>query len=73
MQDQGPGLSLEDQARLFQRGVRLSPLPTEGEPSFGYGLAVAKDLTERLDGRIWCESTLGQGASFSLRLPSYRE
>ena len=73
VQDEGPGLSQEEQARLFQRGVRLSPVPTGGEPSAGYGLAVAKELTEKLGGEIWCVSTPGQGACFSLRLPIYQE
>jgi two-component system, sensor histidine kinase and response regulator len=67
--DEGPGLSPEDQARLFQRGVRLTPKPTAGEPSSGYGLAVAKDLAARLGGQLWCDSVLGQGCAFSLRLP----
>jgi signal transduction histidine kinase len=69
VQDEGPGLSQEEQARLFQRGVRLSPVPTGGEPSTGYGLAVAKELSERLRGAIWCVSTPGQGACFLFRLP----
>jgi signal transduction histidine kinase len=73
VQDEGPGLSAEEQARLFQRGVRFSPPPTGGEPSSGYGLAVAKELIEKLNGEIWCESRLGQGASFSFRLPMYAE
>jgi signal transduction histidine kinase len=73
VQDEGPGLSVEDQARLFQRGVRLSAVPTGGEPSTGYGLAVAKELIDKLHGEIWCESRLGQGASFSFRLPLYTE
>jgi signal transduction histidine kinase len=67
--DEGPGLSPADQARLFQRGVRLTPRPTAGEPSSGYGLAVAKDLTVRLGGELWCDSVLDQGCAFSLRLP----
>jgi two-component system, sensor histidine kinase LadS len=67
--DQGPGLSPEDQARLFQRGVRLTPKPTAGEPSTGYGLAVAKDLAAKLGGELWCDSALGEGCAFSLRLP----
>jgi signal transduction histidine kinase len=71
VQDEGPGLSLEDQAKLFQRGVRLTPIPTGGETSTGYGLAVARDLIEKLDGKIWCESVLGQGSCFSFRLPAY--
>ncbi len=73
VRDEGPGLSADDQARLFQRGVRLTPAPTGGEPSTGYGLAVAKELVERLGGAIWCESVLGQGCCFGFRLPAYRE
>jgi signal transduction histidine kinase len=71
--DEGPGLSQEEQAHLFKPGVRLSPMPTGGEPSSGYGLAVAKKLVEQLGGQIRCESTPGQGACFFVRLPAYRE
>ncbi len=73
VRDEGPGLSPEDQARLFQKGVRLTPRPTLGEPSAGYGLAVAKDLITKLGGAIWCVSVLGQGSCFWFRLPAYRE
>jgi signal transduction histidine kinase len=73
VRDEGPGLSQEDQARLFQRGVRLTPKPTGGETSTGYGLAVAKELMEKLGGDIWCESTLGQGSTFFIRLPVHQE
>ncbi len=73
VQDEGPGLTPEDQTRLFQRGVRLSAVPTAGEPSTGYGLAVAKELVGQLGGEIWCESQPGQGACFSFRLPAWRE
>ena len=59
--DEGPGLSPEDQARLFQRGVRLTPRPTGGEPSSGYGLAVAHDLARKLGGTLWCDSVLERG------------
>ncbi len=71
--DEGPGLSREDQAKLFQPGVRLSPVATGGEPSSGYGLVVAKDLVDKLGGELWCESTLGIGSCFAFRLPLYRE
>lgn len=67
--DEGPGLSVDDQARLFRRGVRLTPKPTAGEPSMGYGLAVAKELVERMGGRISCESTLGHGSTFAIWMP----
>jgi signal transduction histidine kinase len=72
VRDEGPGLSPEDQAGLFQRGVRLSARTTGGEASNGYGLAVAKELVDQLGGEIWCESTLGAGACFAFRLPAYR-
>jgi signal transduction histidine kinase len=72
VQDEGPGLSPEEQAHLFQRGVRLSPVPTGGEPALGYGLAVAKELAEQLGGAIWCVSMPGEGACFSFRLPLYQ-
>ncbi len=73
VQDEGPGLSLEDQSKLFQRGVRLGSLPTGGEPALGYGLAVTKELVDRLGGEIWCDSQLGRGSTFSFRLPAYQE
>ena len=73
VRDEGPGLDQKDQARLFQRGVRLTPQPTAGESSTGYGLAVAKDLMEKLGGEIWCKTQLGQGASFFIRLPVYKK
>ena len=71
VRDEGPGLTADDQSQLFQRGVRLSNVPTAGEPSTGFGLAVAKDLVEKVGGEIWCESRPGHGATFAFRLPAY--
>lgn len=73
VRDEGPGLNAEDHARLFQKGVRLSNSPTGGEQTLGYGLVIAKDLVEKLGGSIWCESQPGRGASFSVRLPAFKE
>jgi signal transduction histidine kinase len=70
VRDEGPGITPEDQHRLFHRGVRLANIPTGGEPSTGYGLAVAKDLVERAGGEIWCSSRPGHGSTFSFRLPA---
>jgi len=67
--DQGPGLSEEDQEKLFQPGVPLSAQPTGGESSTGYGLAIAKDLANALGGRLTCASVLGEGACFTFSLP----
>jgi len=73
VRDEGPGLTPDDLARLFQRGVQLSNLPTGGEPTTGYGLAVAKNLIDQLDGEIGCVSRRGEGAAFFFRLPLYSE
>lgn len=70
VQDEGPGLSAEDQARLFQPGVRLAAEPSAGEPTSGYGLAIAKRFVDQLGGDLRCASTLAAGATFSLWLPA---
>jgi signal transduction histidine kinase len=70
VRDEGPGLSPEDQARLFREGERLSPTPTGGELSTGYGLAISRDLVTRMGGTIRCESQLGRGATFTFSLPA---
>lgn len=69
VRDRGPGLSVDDQAKLFQRGMRLSAQPTAGESSTGYGLAIANDLTNALGGRLSCSSVLGEGSCFTFSLP----
>src|SRR4051794_32987704 len=69
--DEGPGLSKEDLARIFQRGARLTPQPTGGETSSGYGLAITRNLVRQLGGRIWCESLEGKGTSFTFSLPTH--
>src|SRR3569832_85089 len=66
--DEGPGLSREDQAKLFQRGVRLSAVPTGGEPSSGYGLSVANVLLGFLGGVFWCVCFFVLGVFFCFRL-----
>jgi len=73
VKDEGPGLSQEDVIQLFKKGTRLTPKPTGGEHSTGYGLAVAKELVEKLGGEIWCETALGKGSRFSFRLQAYHE
>jgi signal transduction histidine kinase len=69
VQDQGPGISAEDQKRLFGKFARLSAQPTGGEHSTGLGLSIVKKLVEAMNGRVWCESELGKGATFIVELP----
>jgi signal transduction histidine kinase len=70
VKDQGPGISEEDQSKLFQRFQQLSARPTGGESSSGLGLFIIKTIVDKIGGEILCESVLGEGAKFILRLPN---
>lgn len=64
--DQGPGMSVEDQAKLFNKFERLGR--TDGGGS-GLGLYISRRLAQAMGGDISVESAPGQGARFTLRLP----
>ena len=69
IQDEGPGVSPEDMQKLFGKFARLSARPTGGEHSTGLGLSIVKKMVEAMNGRVWCESELGDGAAFIVELP----
>jgi signal transduction histidine kinase len=69
VRDEGPGISEEDQKKLFRKYCRLTARPTGGETSTGLGLSIAKRLALTLGGDILCRSALGAGTTFTLRLP----
>lgn len=69
--DQGPGLRPDEMERLYQEFSRLSPRPTAGEPSIGIGLAIVKRFIETLGGSVTCQSEVGSGSTFTLRLPCW--
>lgn len=62
--DKGPGLSEIDKDRIFLKYKQVSNRPTANEKSAGLGLAIAKQLVERLNGKIRVESTLNVGTTF---------
>ena len=68
VQDAGPGLSEEDQSKLYGRFANLSARPTGGESSSGLGLAIVRQLADAIGGQLACRSKLGEGATFSLSL-----
>lgn len=68
VQDQGPGIALAEQARVFERFYR-SP-STRGVPGTGLGLAIAKHLARLMGGELTLRSDPGQGATFTFRLPA---
>lgn len=67
--DRGPGISKSDQLRLFQRYVRLSAQPTQGESSTGLGLALARQRARSIGGDVWYDARDGGGSIFTLELP----
>jgi signal transduction histidine kinase len=69
VQDQGPGLTPEDAARLFRPFETLTAQPTKFEDSTGLGLHIVQRTVNMLNGRIWCESMPGKGATFHVELP----
>jgi len=73
VKDEGPGISAEDQRKMFQKFTRLSAKPTGGESSNGLGLSIVKRLAEAISGAVVCDSTLGFGATFTLRLPAWSD
>jgi signal transduction histidine kinase len=70
VRDEGPGLSEEDKGKLFGKFSRLSAQPTGGEHSTGLGLSIVKKMVELMNGKVWCESELGKGATFLVALPA---
>jgi PAS domain S-box-containing protein len=67
--DQGIGISLEDQARLFQPFQRLENQAGYGIKGLGLGLSVCSRLVEAHHGQIWVESKPGEGSTFYFSLP----
>ena len=69
VQDEGEGISPEDMKKLFGKFMRLTARPTGGEHSTGLGLSIVKKMVETMNGRVWCESEVGKGATFIVELP----
>ncbi len=66
--DRGPGIPPEDLPRLFQRYYR-APAADERQRGVGLGLYITRMLVEAHGGRIWVESEVGKGSTFSFSLP----
>ena len=69
--DTGPGITSEDQTRIFNRFTRVD---TSGHlPGAGMGLYLAKVWVEKMNGRIWVNSEPGKGSDFCLDFPVWKD
>lgn len=66
--DQGPGIQDDEQDKLFQKFARLSNKPTAGESSTGLGLSLVKKYVELIDGKVWYDNHISNGATFVVEL-----
>jgi signal transduction histidine kinase len=67
--DTGPGIAADDQERIFEE-FQQTEVGAEQKEGTGLGLALCRKLVELHGGRIWVESELGAGATFTFTLPA---
>jgi signal transduction histidine kinase/CheY-like chemotaxis protein len=67
--DTGVGIAPEDLPRVFEQFRGLSGGPAARRDGFGLGLSISRRLMQAHGGRLWAESSLGQGSQFRLSLP----
>jgi len=69
--DTGPGIPPADQPHIFDKFYRASNVAV-AVPGSGLGLAIVKSIVDNHEGRIWVDSVIGQGTTFTVVLPAYR-
>ena len=67
--DTGPGIPPDDQAKIFEEFQQADSSATKKKGGTGLGLSIARRIVELHGGRIWVESEVGNGATFSISLP----
>ncbi len=70
VRDNGPGIPAEDLPHIFERFYRVDKGRSRDKGGTGLGLSIVKHIIQLHGGRVWVESTLGQGTAFFLSLPS---
>ena len=68
VRDDGPGIPLHEQTRIFERFYRLDAGRSRDQGGTGLGLAIVKHIVQLHGGTVWVESVPGQGACFTFTL-----
>ena len=69
VRDEGLGIPLREQERIFEKFFRLDPNLARGVGGTGLGLYISRELVRRMGGRIWVASREGEGSTFFFELP----
>jgi signal transduction histidine kinase len=69
VKDSGPGIAPEDQPKIFEEFQQADNSNTRKKGGTGLGLAIARKIIELHGGRLWVESVLGEGSTFSFTVP----
>ncbi|AUT03080.1 two-component sensor histidine kinase [Nostoc sp. CENA543] len=67
--DQGYGIPLQQQSRIFERFYRADEARTSSIGGSGLGLSIVKTLVESMDGNVTVRSRLNEGSTFTITLP----
>jgi signal transduction histidine kinase len=70
VRDEGLGIPVDEQSRVFEKFYRVDPHMTRGVGGTGLGLYICNELVGRMGGHIWLESKPGEGSTFLFELPA---
>ncbi len=68
--DTGIGIAPEDQEKIFERFKQIGNVLTDRPQGTGLGLPICKEIVQYHGGKIWVESELGKGSTFSFTIPA---
>jgi len=71
--DTGPGISKQDQEKLFQPFSQVDDSPTRKTGGTGLGLSICQHIVNMHGGKIWIDSDTGKGSTFHFTLPLFRK